>query len=362
MAYREPASLDPHTSSDIGILLVNVGSPAAPTGAALRPYLAQFLGDERIIEYPRWMWQPILHGIILNTRPRRSARLYERVWTEEGSPLLSVLHQQAAALEAWLGTRLPVPVKVEAGMRYGDPSIAHALRELDRANVRRILVFPLYPQYSATTTATSLDAVFDELKTWRRMPELRTINRYHTHPLYIKVLATAVQEQWTHTGRPERLLMSFHGIPQEYADKGDPYYHECHETAQLLVEELRLDADEWQVTFQSRFGPAEWLQPYTDVTLTEWGQAGLAHVDAICPGFSADCLETVDEVGREGRESFQEAGGGEFHYIPALNARPNHIEALGAVALEHLGGWVEPGPENMTADNIIESDHRQMIG
>ena len=203
-----------------------------------------------------------------------------------------------------------------------------------------MLVWPLFPQYSATTTATSLDAVFDELKTWRRMPELRTVNRYGDHPLYIAALVASIREAWSQGDRPERLLLSFHGIPRDYADKGDPYPDECRRTAELLAAALGLGEGEWAATFQSRFGPSEWLRPYTDETLAAWGRAGLARVDAVCPGFSADCLETTDEIGHEGAETFRDGGGGELRYIPALNDRPDHIAALAAVARAHLHGWL----------------------
>jgi ferrochelatase len=342
MLFRGIETVDSPAASPIGVLLTNVGSPAAPTTGALRRYLAQFLGDPRLIEYPRWWWLPLLHGVILNTRPRRSAALYRHIWTEEGSPLLVTMRRQAEALQSALQGMLTVPIKVAIGARYGEPSIAAGLRQLDEAGARRILVFPLYPQYSATTTATSFDAVFDELKTWRRLPELRTINHYHDHPGYVAALAASVREHWATSGRPDRLLISYHGIPQEYALKGDPYDWHCRETTRLLAEALGLEDDDFTMTFQSRFGPSEWLQPYTDETLEAWGREGVAHVDALCPGFSADCLETTDEVAREGGELFREAGGGELHYIPALNDRPDHIAALADVVIANLGGWLEP--------------------
>lgn len=361
MAYYGTTHYDHAAPSPIGILLTNVGSPTAPTRAALRPYLAEFLGDERVIEYPRWLWQPLLHGVILNTRPGRSAKLYERIWSEEGSPLWATLKRQAAALQATLSDRLPLPVKVVAAVRYGQPSIAAGLRELATANARRVLVFPLFPQYSATTTATTLDAVFDELKTWRWLPELRTINHYHDHPDYIRALAATVREQWAETGRPDRLMLSFHGVPRDYILKGDPYYCECQKTARLLIEALELAAGDTTVTFQSRFGPTEWLQPYTSQTLEAWGQAGLGHVDALCPGFSADCLETTDEVGHEGKLTFQEAGGGMFNYIPALNDRPDHIAALATIVTTHLAGWLEPEPRQTPSPSEL-AEHRARLG
>lgn len=361
MAYHGITQYDHAAPSPIGILLTNVGSPAAPTRAALRPYLSQFLGDERVIEYPPWLWQPLLHGVILNTRPGRSAKLYERVWTAEGSPLWATLQRQAAAVQTLLSEQLPAPAMVVPAVRYGEPSIAAGLRRLAEANARHVLVFPLFPQYSATTTATTLDAVFDELKTWRWMPELRTINHYHDHPGYIGALVNTIREQWAERGRPDRLLMSFHGIPRDYILKGDPYFCECQKTARLLAEALALAPEMYAITFQSRFGPTEWLQPYTEQTLIEWGKAGLRHVDALCPGFSADCLETTDEVGHEGKQAFQEAGGGAFNYIPALNDRPDHIAALASIITTHLAGWLEPDTRRVPSEAELAA-HLDQLG
>jgi ferrochelatase len=323
-----------------GILLTNIGSPDAPTAKALRPYLAEFLGDPRIVELPRWLWLPILHGFILATRPRRSARLYQNIWTDSGSPLLAIAKQQAAGLRERLEARTGLPIQVAVGMRYGNPSIASGLRQLWDAGARRILVFPLFPQYSATTTAATFDAVFDALKKWRWMPELRTVSHYCDHPGYVAALANSVREHWGAHGKAERLLLSFHGIPKRYSLAGDPYAGECETTARLVAAQLGLKDGEWQHSFQSRFGPVEWLRPYTDELLAEWGKAGLRSVDAICPGFAADCLETIDEIGREARETFEEAGGGRLSYIPALNARPDHLDALAEVALRQLQGWL----------------------
>lgn len=330
------------TPAPLGVLLTNVGTPAAPTARALRPYLRQFLGDRRIVELPRWLWQPLLRGILLNTRPRKSAKLYQRVWTADGSPLLVILQRQAAALQATLDAALPVPVRVAGGMSYGEPSIGGALRTLHAAHVRRLLVLPLFPQYSATTTAASLDCVFDELKRWRWIPDLRTVNQYHDDAAYITAVADSIRAQWVQSGRPQRLLFSFHGIPQNYFLAGDPYYCQCQKTARLIAEQLALPAEQWAVSFQSRLGPFEWLRPYTDQTLAAWGAEGLQHVDAVCPGFSADCLETTDEVGHEGKHAFQSAGGGVFHYIDALNDRPDHIAALVGIVTRALQGWLEP--------------------
>lgn len=353
MTYLGTSSFDHTAPATIGVLLTNVGTPAAPTAKAVRPYLAEFLGDKRVIEWPGWLWKPVLHGIILNTRPRKSAELYQRVWTDEGSPLLVILQKQAAALQTVLDDTLPVPVTVGYGMRYGDPSIADAMQAMRAANVQKLLVLPMFPHYSATTTGTSLDAVFRELQRWRWIPDLRTVNAYHDHPGYIRAVANSIEAQWAQTGRPDRLLFSFHGIPLDYFEKGDPYYCQCHKTARLVAEALNLPDEMWFVTFQSRFGPQQWLQPYTDRTLEAWGRAGVQHVDAVCPGFSADCLETTDEVGHEGRLAFQEAGGGQFNYIPALNDRPNHIAVLADLVTKHLAGWLTPSePDPAVAQRV----------
>ena len=321
-----------------GVLLANVGSPAAPTPAALRRYLAQFLADPRIIDYPRWLWLPLLHGLILRTRPRRSARLYARIWTPAGSPLVCTLEAQARALQDGLAARLGQPIPVAIGLRYGAPSIAHGLRDLRAAGADGLLVFPLYPQYSQTTTASTLDAVEAELAAWPTRPPLRVIERYGSNPAYIAALAESVRRFWATHGRGVRLLMSFHGIPQRYARRGDPYPTECAATARQLAAALDLRDADWHVSYQSRFGPEPWLQPYTDRTLAAWGRAGLRRVDVICPGFSADCLETLDEIAHEAARTFSAAGGGELRYIPALNDSTQHITALTGIAAE---AWSE---------------------
>lgn len=330
----------------VGVLLTNVGSPEAPTAGAVRPYLAEFLGDPRVIELPAWLWKPVLHGILLNTRPRRSAKLYQNIWGEEGSPLVATLRKQAEGVQALLTAQLQERAVVEIGLRYGQPSIASGLQKLRDAGATRIVVFPLFPQYSATTTAASLDAVFDELKRWRWLPELRTVNHYHDHPAYIEALVRSVEEYWKEQGRAQKMLFTFHGIPRSYFLNGDPYYCECQKTARLLANRLHLSEEEYGVTFQSRLGPVEWLRPYTDDTVAAWGKAGVKSVQAICPGFSADCLETVDEVAREARESFEEAGGGEFSYIPALNDRADHLRLLAEIVQEQMRGWIDETPAN----------------
>ncbi len=319
-----------------GLLLVNLGTPDSPAPADVRRYLAEFLWDPRVVETPRWLWWPLLHGIILNTRPRRSAEAYARIWTETGSPLLLHTRRQAEALQARLGEQ----VKVVPAMRYGNPSIAAGLRELREAGCERILVLPLYPQYSATTTASTFDAVTEELRRWRRVPELRFIGQYHSEPGYIAALAASIREYQQENGTPEKLILSFHGIPQRYAEAGDPYPRQCERTARLLAEALGLEEGRWQLTYQSRMGREPWLQPYTSATLEALAREGVRHVQVLCPGFAADCLETLEEIAIENRDIFLAHGGERYGYIPCLNDRPDHVEALAAIARSHLGGWI----------------------
>ncbi|MBK8986646.1 MAG: ferrochelatase [Chloroflexi bacterium] len=330
-----------------GILLVNLGTPEAPTARGLRPYLRQFLSDPRVIEWPAWAWKPILHGIILNVRPKKSAKLYAAIWTEAGSPLFVYSQSIARQMQAALTETWGDAIRVELAMRYGRPSIPEQLAALRQANAQRILVLPLFPQYSATTTATIFDVVFDELKRWRWTPELRTITGYHDHPLYIRGLAGSVQRFWAENGRAAKLLFSFHGIPQSYFANGDPYPCFCQKTVRLVAEELGLDKEAYQVCFQSRFGPQEWLQPYTDKTLEAWAQAGLTSVDTICPGFAADCLETLEEVAVQNRDIFMAAGGRQYQYIPCLNDGPEQIALLGDLVQTHLQGW----PVSLASDS-----------
>ena len=323
-----------------GILLTNLGTPAAPTAAAIRRYLAEFLWDPRVVERPRWLWWLVLHGIILRLRPRRAAKAYAEIWTDEGSPLLHISQQQTTLLQPALQALFTGPVKVALAMRYGEPSIAAGLQRLRAAGARRILVLPLYPQYSATTTASTLDAVTRELQQWRWVPELRFVNHYHDHPAYIRAVANSIQAAWQTSGRPDKLLFSFHGLPQRYLHAGDPYFCECHKTARLVAEHLQLDAAQWQTTFQSRFGPEPWLQPYTDHTLENLGKQGVQHVQVICPGFAADCLETLEEINLQNRAIFLTAGGKTFHYIPALNTAPDHIQLLTELVQQHASDWL----------------------
>jgi ferrochelatase len=324
------------SDSHIGVLLVNIGSPDAPTFFGVRRYLAQFLSDRRVIEQPRWSWLPILHGIILNVRPTRSARHYLRIWTKNGSPLVQTTLQIADGLSASLSADLGRNVPVIAGMRYGNPSLGEALRSLQATGPKRLIVLPLFPQYSSTTNGTILEAVFNELRSWRWIPHVQVIANYHDHPAYINALRSSIADRWEKSTVPQQLLFSFHGIPISYAERGDPYPDQCRTTARLAADALGLGGDEWMTTFQSRFGPQPWLQPYTDESLVKLGEAGLSRLSVICPGFAADCLETLDEIGREGRLSYEMAGGSGFDYIPALNASQDHLQALSEIVLEAI--------------------------
>ena len=299
-----------------GVLLVNLGTPAAPTAPAVRRYLAEFLSDQRVVELPRWLWLPLLHGVILNLRPARSAKKYAAIWTPQGSPLAVHTAKQAQLLAAASGLR------VEYAMRYGDPGIAAGLARLRAAGVIRIVALPLYPQYARSTTESVRDAL---------APDVAMIEQFHDHPGYIAALAASVRRQWAEHGRGELLVMSFHGIPKRSVARGDPYETQCRETARLLAAALELKASQWKLTFQSRFGAAEWLQPYTQPTLEELARAGLKRVDVVCPGFVADCLETLEEIGIEARHAFLEAGGKEFHALHCLNEEPEWIAALAAI-------------------------------
>lgn len=311
-----------------GVLVTNLGTPDAPTPSALRRYLGEFLADSRVVEVPKFIWWFVLHGVILRTRPKRSAAAYRKVWTDEGSPLLSIAKKQASAIQTYLDEHATEKIHVELAMRYGNPSIRSGLEKLRQVNARKLIILPLYPQYSASTTASTFDAIADVLRIWRDIPELHLVTHYHDAADYIDALAESITEHWQNTSRAEKLLFSFHGIPKAYFEAGDPYYCECHKTARLVAEKLNLNEEEWVLTFQSRFGPKEWLKPYTDITLKEFAQAGTKSVNVVCPGFSADCLETLEEIDMQNRNFFLEAGGESFSYIPALNDRPAHISTL----------------------------------
>jgi len=342
MKYKNHNIADDNTPQPLGILLVNLGTPDSPSVDDVRRYLAEFLADPRVVETPRLIWWFILNGIILRTRPKHSAKAYTQVWSDQGSPLMHISRKQEVALQQTLDECLQEPAKVVLAMRYGNPSIAAGLEQLRQANAQRILVLPLYPQYSATTTASIFDAVSSELQGWRWIPELRFINHYQDDPGYIAALAGSIRSFWREHGEPERLLMSFHGIPQDYADGGDPYPLECHTSARLLAAELGLDENRWAITFQSRLGRKEWVKPYTDETLKSWGRDGVKSVHVVCPGFPTDCLETLEEIAVENRGYFLDAGGQEYRYIPALNDSTDHINSLANLTVKHIQGWINP--------------------
>lgn len=355
-AAPEPKFLhgDPATPAPAGVLLCNLGTPDAPTAPAVRRYLREFLSDPRVVEIPRIAWLPILHGIILRTRPSKSANKYASIWTSEGSPLLQWTIKQAKLLTGHLYGQ-GQPAAVRTAMRYGTPSIAHALDTMRQEGIRRVLILPAYPQYSAATTASAFDAVYAWAARCRHVPELRFVNSYHDEPAYIEAIARSVTDHWLREGRGPMLVMSFHGMPLRTLDLGDPYFCHCQKTGRLVAERLGLRAQEYRITFQSRFGRARWLEPYTQPTLRELARAKVERVDVICPGFAVDCLETLEEINIEARQAFLDAGGKTFHYIGCLNDRQDGIRALGQVAMRHLQGWPIAGP---TAGDLAQQRQR----
>lgn len=317
--------------SAVGVLLANTGTPDSPEPPAVRRYLREFLWDPRVVDLPRPLWWAILHGVILPFRARRSARLYRKIWTSEGSPLLLTSLKQATAIEGALNAHGKAPFAVSLGMRYGSPSIPQALGELRAKECNPVIVLPMFPQYCSATTAAIFDAVAAEIARWRVVPELHFISRYHDETAYTGALGSSVRQFWQENGEPERLLFSFHGTPARFRADGDPYFWECHHTARRVATDLSLPTDRWQVAFQSRFGRGEWLKPYTVEVLQEWAREAVSSVDVICPGFAADCLETLEEIAIRYGEVFLDSGGKGFRYIPALNDRPDHIEMLAGV-------------------------------
>jgi len=366
MAFKGLHNFTHSQPGTTGILLVNLGTPDEPTAAALRRYLAEFLWDPRVVEIPRPLWWLILNGIILRTRPAKSARNYASIWTDQGSPLLTLSLEQKAALEASfndpetlvetksLTKKAPL---IEVGMRYGNPSISSALDKLCEKGARRILVLPLYPQYCGATTASTFDAIAKDFSTRRWLPEIRFINHYHDFSPYIEACCNAIEEHWRELGQSQKLVLSYHGVPRFYLDKGDPYFCECHKTSRLIAERLGLDNDRVITTFQSRFGKAEWLQPYTDKTLQQLPGQGVKSVDVFCPGFASDCLETLEEIAVENKGYFLSNGGEKFHYIAALNARPEHISALKQLLEINLQGW-----DSVIEDTTARSERAKAMG
>ena len=330
----------------IGILLINLGTPQAPTAQAVRKYLREFLSDPRVVEIWRPLWWLILNLFVLTTRPKQSAQRYAQIWTSDGSPLKVHTERQARMLRGYLGERIKVPLVVDYAMRYGQPAIGTVLANLKQQGCDRILLLPLYPQYAASTTASAFDAVSATYAVTRNQPALRSVRHFHDDPGYIAAQAQNINDYWTRSGRPDQLIMSFHGVPRYTLDKGDPYHCECHKTARLLAEALKLTPDKYQVTFQSRFGRAEWLKPYTMEILKDLGRQKLGRVDVVCPGFISDCLETLEEIAIEGKTVFLNAGGKDYHYIPCLNERDDWIHALADITARNLLGWVGTMPSS----------------
>jgi protoporphyrin/coproporphyrin ferrochelatase len=343
------------------VLLCNLGTPEEPTPAAVRRYLAEFLSDPRVVEIPRLAWLALLHGVILRVRPARSARKYASIWTPDGSPLKVWTEKQALLLGGYLGQRGHA-VTVRHAMRYGRPSIASALDALKSAGADRILVLPLYPQYAASTTASVVDAVAAWVRKTRNVPELRFVKHYHDDTGYVGALARRIGDHWMTHGRPDKLVLSFHGVPRRTLALGDPYHCECLKTGRLLAERLKLRGDAVVVTFQSRFGNAEWLKPYTEPTLVDLAHQGVGRVDVMCPGFATDCLETLEEIDQEGRAAFLAAGGKTFGYIPCLNDQHEWIAALAGIAIRHMQGWdTEPASVDGAAIDTLETQRQRAL-
>ncbi len=342
MEYQGQPEFRHDAPSRAGVLITNLGTPDAPETKAVRRYLAEFLSDPRVVERPRWLWLPVLYGIILNLRPRKSAEAYAKIWSDEGSPLLAISRRLTDAIADALKQKVGAPVPVALGMRYGNPSIESALGELRDHGADRLVVLPLYPQYSATTTGSTFDAVAKVLQQLRWVPDLRFVAHYHDDPGYIGALASSIRAWRERNGAGEKLMLSFHGIPQRYFDAGDPYHCHCHKTTRLLRDALHLQDDAMALSFQSRFGPEAWLKPYTDETLDAWAEAGVRRVDVAAPGFAADCLETLEEIEMQYAERFREHGG-ELRYIPALNDDADHVEALCQRLIREAGDWWRSG-------------------
>ncbi|WP_369600024.1 ferrochelatase [Hahella sp. SMD15-11] len=329
------------SNQDIGILLVNLGTPDAPTPRAIRRYLREFLGDPRVVEIPRPVWWLILNLFVLPFRPKRLVEPYESIWTERGAPIRYITENQARALETLLNSSASegARFRVLPAMTYGEPALTRQLEALHREGIRRILCLPLYPQYSCSTTAATLDVLYRALMRYRDMPEVRTVRSYADFEPWVEALASHIRRHWEASGRQGHLLFSFHGIPQSYADQGDPYPLHCEQTAHAVAGRLGLRDSDWTLSYQSRFGKAQWLTPYTDETVRRLGAEGCKALDVVCPGFAADCLETLEEIDVENRRYYEEAGGKDFRYIPALNDSPGHVAALAELIRRHCSGW-----------------------
>lgn len=351
MKYKNFDHYDHTLPPKMGLLLCNLGTPQAPTKAALKVYLKEFLSDPRIVELPRLLWWLVLNLVILKIRPRKSAKSYQSVWTQEGSPLAVYTQKQAESLRQLRKD----DIVIDWAMRYGQPSINQALDKMQAQGVEKLLILPLYPQYSATTTASTFDAIAKDFQQRRWLPELHFITSYHDHKAYIDALCESIKDTWRNRDKPQKLVLSYHGIPQRYLHNGDPYHCHCHKTSRLVAQQLQLAPDDYVTTFQSRFGREPWLQPYTDATLKELAQQGVRSVQVICPGFSSDCLETLEEIDDENRDYFLHAGGQDFHYIPALNDQPKHIDAINQIVSPHIDLWLASKKPSNVADTIARA-------
>lgn len=358
MKYIGQSDFSHQQQPKTGVLITNLGTPDAATAPALRRYLAQFLSDPRVVEFPRLLWKCILHGIILRIRPRRSAAAYKTVWTDEGSPLMVHTQAQCDALTKTLQAEYGDAIVVDFAMRYGTPAIDNALEKMQRDGVRQLLVLPLYPQYSAATTASTFDAIAADFTQRRWLPDFRFVSHYHDYPLYIDAVANSIRQHREAHGKADKLIFSYHGVPLRYLKNGDPYHCECYKTSRLVAEKLGLGSDDYMTTFQSRFGREEWLKPYTDETLKSLPANGIKSIQVVCPGFSADCLETIEEIGEENHEYFMEAGGENYEYIPALNAGDEHIAMLTALVKDNLMGWSMP---EANAGEQAEAHYRDQL-
>jgi ferrochelatase len=346
MKYIGTDNFDHGQQPQVGVLLTNLGTPEAPDKRALRVYLKEFLSDPRVVEIPRLVWWFILNVIILNIRPARSAAAYRKIWTEQGSPLMVHTRDQACALQTVMKDRFGGKVTVDFAMRYGSPAIGDAVQRLLAQGVTNLLVLPLYPQYSGSTTGSTFDALTADLTRRRWVPDLRFVSHYHDHPAYITALADSIREYRKENGDADKLVLSYHGVPRSFLDKGDPYHCQCHKTSRLVAQQLGLSETDYLTTFQSRFGRAEWLQPYTDASLRRMPGEGITSVQVVCPGFSADCLETLEEIAVENRDCFLSAGGQHYEYIPCLNSEPGHIAALAELVTAEIGGWLQESPDS----------------
>ncbi|WP_144776755.1 ferrochelatase [Marinobacter maritimus] len=363
MQYKGSENFRHNQPERIGVLVTNLGTPDAPTPSALRRYLSEFLSDPRVVELPRPLWWLILHGIILRIRPKRSAAAYASVWQPEGSPLLIHTAKQAEGIREALKKKYGPDVVVGFAMRYGNPSVPKVLDEMQEQGVRKLVVLPLYPQYSASTSASTFDAIAKDFSARRWLPDLRFISHYPDYSPYIEAMARHIETHWSNHGRNQKLLLSYHGVPLKYLTKGDPYHCECHKTSRLLAERLGLAKEDYMTTFQSRFGKEEWLKPYTDETLKSFPGHGVKSVDVFCPGFSSDCLETIEEIDEENRGYFMESGGVKFSYITALNSTPGHIDALVQLIEENLQGWKSPDnlPETLATRQKLADEQKGSI-